>query len=65
MFELPDSIKAKSIHKLTSEDEVELENILMGIDVDDGSVEMDIVNNTSENEDEDDEEDDIDDEDEF
>jgi len=73
MFELPDSIKAKSIHKLTSEEEVELENILMGIDVDDGSVEID---NAGENEDEDvdddeeedvdgDEEEDLDDEDEF
>jgi hypothetical protein len=63
MFELTDSIKAKSIHKLTSEDEVVLENILLSIDGDNGNVGMDIVENDSENEDEDVDDDEVEDED--
>jgi len=63
MFELPDSIKTKSIYKLTSEDEVELENILLGIDLDDRNVEMDYDENDTENEDEDIDGDEVEDED--
>jgi len=63
MFKLPDSIKTKSIHKLTSEDEVELENILLGIDLDDENIEMDYDENDTENEDEDVDGDEVEDED--
>ena len=63
MFELPDSIKTKSIYKLTSEDEVELENILLGIDLEDRNVEMDYDENDTENEDEDIDGDEVEDED--
>ena len=64
MFQLPDSIKAKSIHKFTPEDEVELENILLGIDLEDTLVETGIIEDMGENEDEDfdDEEDEREDE---
>jgi len=63
MFELPDSIKTKSIYKLMSEDEVELENILLGIDLDDKNVEMDYDENDTKNEDEDVDGDEVEDED--
>ena len=42
LFELSESIKAKSVHKLTSEDEVTLENLLLDMDVEYQSAEMDI-----------------------
>jgi len=51
MFVLPNSIKDKSIDKYTVEDEVELENSLLGLDVDDANAGMDLDENVDENED--------------
>jgi len=61
---LPDSIKDKSIHKYTLEDEVELENNLLGLDVNDINAEMDVDEDVDENEDGDVDEEDEEDEDE-
>ena len=41
MFQLPESIKAQSIQDLTSEDEVTLENVLLGLDIEHQSNEVD------------------------
>jgi len=56
LFLLPESIKAQSVHDLTPEDEVTLENVLLGIDVEHQSAGMDIDENIDENGDEDDSE---------
>ena len=50
---MPESIKAKSVHDLTPEDEVALENDLLGLDVEHQSVEMDIEEDMDENGDDD------------
>ena len=55
--ELPESIKAKSVHCMTSEEEVVLENILLGIEVEDQGDLNDIVDAGDENDSEDVEED--------
>jgi hypothetical protein len=59
-----ESIKAKSVHDLTPEEEVMMENVLLGIDVDDQGVGMDIEMSTDEREDEDVDDDEVDEEDE-
>jgi hypothetical protein len=53
LFLLPESIKAQSVHDFTPEDEVTLENVLLGLDVEYQSGEMDIDKDMDENEDED------------
>src|SRR5579859_3042099 len=53
MYEFSESIKAKSVHKLTSEEEVTLENVLLGLDVEHQSAGMDIDENMDENGDKD------------
>src|SRR5579859_4905540 len=50
---LPESIKMKSVHNLTAEEEVTLENILLGIEVDDQGDLMDVVDAGDENDSED------------
>ena len=56
--QLPESIKAKTIHNLTPEEEVALENVLLGIEVDDKGDLVDIIDaeEESDSEDVDDEE---------
>ena len=51
---LSESIKTTSVHDLTPEEEVTLENDLLGLDVDDQSAEMDIVSDIDEDNDDDD-----------
>src|SRR5579859_4009458 len=53
LFLLSKSIKVQSVHNLTPEDEVTLENILLGLDVEYQCGEMDIDKDMDENEDED------------
>jgi len=53
LFLLPKSIKVQSVHDLTPEDEITLENILLGLDVEYQCGEMDIDKDMDENEDED------------
>jgi hypothetical protein len=50
---LLESIKTKSVHSLTAEEEVTLENVLLGIEVDDQGDLMDIVDAGDENDSED------------
>ena len=38
----PESIKAKSVHNVTPEEEVTMENVLLGIEVDDNGAILDI-----------------------
>src|SRR5438046_5656580 len=68
VFLLPESIKARSIHDLTPEDEVTLENVLLGLDIEHQSDEVDEDKDVNENkegdskeEEEEEEEDDDDD----
>jgi hypothetical protein len=52
MFLLPESIKVRSIHDLTPEDEVALENVLLGLHVEHQSDEVDEDEDMDENEEE-------------
>jgi len=61
MFQLPESIKARSIHDLTPEDEVTLENALLGLDIEHQSNEVDEDENMDGNEEEESSEEDDDD----
>jgi hypothetical protein len=62
MMQLPESIKAKSEYDLTSVEEVTLENVLLGIEVDDNSDITDIIDAEEENDNEDVDEEDEDEE---
>ena len=63
MFLLPESIKAWLIHDLTPEDEVTLENALLGLDIEYQSDEVDKDEDVDENEEGESSEDDNDDDD--
>ena len=59
---MPESIKAKSVHDLTPSDEVLLENVVLGLDEEYQSSEMDIDQDVNENDDVDVDEEDEEDE---
>ena len=50
---MPELIKAKSVHDIMPEEEVTLENVLLGIEVDDESIIMAIGKTGNENDNED------------
>ena len=65
MFLLPESIKARLIHDLTPEDEVTLENALLGLDIEHQSDEVDEDEDVDENEEEESSEEEDDDDDDW